>query len=380
VTTLNNPDSDIAGTFDTNAGTVTLDMSFSGTSDNNSLTSHAFFSFTRSGCFAPIALTAPPNISGCVVNPSQIGQATAIDPCGLPVTITNNAPTTFGLNPTTVTWTASTPDGRSTTVTQTVSARPALFATQSITVGNGAKVLFPNASGAAQNYAPIVNTGSGQLLVQGLAKTGSLFSLGPISIESQANIFGNVESGSSVTPQQGAVITGTTMQDDATATYPSIPAIPLQNLSTNGPTWWINPGQTPIPHLTPGPYGAIGLGPNDATLILDPGVYVVGTLNTQPGGILQITGNGKVTFYVTQSLNLAGVPGSGFAPDQVTIYYLGQNANINGPFTGQLYAPFANVTLGTGRGTIDIGTVFAKEISLQSGVQWICQTTTQDGE
>jgi gliding motility-associated-like protein len=67
---------------------------------------------------APSAVTIPEN-GGCVATNVVLGTATATDNCSS-VTITNDAPATFPLGTTTVTWTATDLSGNSSTAVQTV--------------------------------------------------------------------------------------------------------------------------------------------------------------------------------------------------------------------------------------------------------------------
>ena len=65
------------------------------------------------------AVPGPVNLNNC--GPATLGTATAIDPCGNgPVAVTNDAPASFGVGPTTVTWTATDASGNQTPATQTV--------------------------------------------------------------------------------------------------------------------------------------------------------------------------------------------------------------------------------------------------------------------
>jgi hypothetical protein len=72
---------------------------------------------------APPVLTVPPavEITSCVN--VQLGTPVAVDVCGGPVTVTNDAPDKFPLGPTVVTWTATNQFGVSTTRTQVVTAQ-----------------------------------------------------------------------------------------------------------------------------------------------------------------------------------------------------------------------------------------------------------------
>jgi hypothetical protein len=70
---------------------------------------------------APVFTSVPPAVEISVCTGADIGQATASDNCGS-VSVTNDAPTTFPLGTTTVTWTATDSSGNTTTATQLVTA------------------------------------------------------------------------------------------------------------------------------------------------------------------------------------------------------------------------------------------------------------------
>lgn len=84
----------------------------------------------------PPAITAPANItivSGSVIN---LGTATAIDNCGTPI-ITNNAPVSYPLGVTVVTWTATDAAGNTASAVQTVTVTVPTSCSSSITVTPG---------------------------------------------------------------------------------------------------------------------------------------------------------------------------------------------------------------------------------------------------
>src|SRR5690606_18888302 len=92
----------------------------------------------------PSDITVNTDPGSCDATNPPIGTATATDNCGTP-TITDNAPTTFGLGATTVTYTADDGNGNTATCTQQVTVvdnAPPIAVCQHITVSL-------NASGTA---------------------------------------------------------------------------------------------------------------------------------------------------------------------------------------------------------------------------------------
>jgi hypothetical protein len=70
---------------------------------------------------APVFTSVPPDLTLATCGPAAIGNATAIDPCGTgAITVVNDAPASFGLGTTTVTWTATDPSGNAANATQSV--------------------------------------------------------------------------------------------------------------------------------------------------------------------------------------------------------------------------------------------------------------------
>jgi hypothetical protein len=68
----------------------------------------------------PMFTFVPPAVSLNDCGPANLGQPTAVDDCAGAVTFTNDAPASFPLGPTVVTWTATDPAGNKTTATQNV--------------------------------------------------------------------------------------------------------------------------------------------------------------------------------------------------------------------------------------------------------------------
>jgi Ca2+-binding RTX toxin-like protein len=71
----------------------------------------------------PVFVAVPPDITLSTCTGANLGQPAAVDNCGGTVTLTNNAPATFPLGTTIVTWTATDQRGNTRTATQRVTTR-----------------------------------------------------------------------------------------------------------------------------------------------------------------------------------------------------------------------------------------------------------------
>jgi|GEM_PF-644658 len=122
-----------AGSFDPDGGPVTLLQSAPGpypagaspitlsAVDQSGLASECAATITVRDVTAPVLTFVPPPITISSCTRPNIGLARASDACG-PVTVTNNAPQTFRVGQTIVTWTARDAAGNVSTATQTVTA------------------------------------------------------------------------------------------------------------------------------------------------------------------------------------------------------------------------------------------------------------------
>jgi len=136
---------------------------------------------------APV-ITCPANTTintdaGQCTSTASIGTATGTDNCGVP-TITNNAPASFPIGNTTVTWTATDGASNTTTCTQVVTVvdaeLPTIICPANITVGND-----PGLCSAVVTYTTPIGsdncTGVVTALSSGLA-SGSIFPVGTTTV------------------------------------------------------------------------------------------------------------------------------------------------------------------------------------------------------
>jgi hypothetical protein len=135
VTGTDNCGSPITYTYSKAAGTVfpigvtTVTVTAADASGNSVTRS---FTVTVEDNQAP-TITAPANLNVTLGSPITLGNATASDNCGTP-TITNNAPTSYPLGVTVVTWTATDAAGNTASAQQTVTVVAVTNCSSTITV------------------------------------------------------------------------------------------------------------------------------------------------------------------------------------------------------------------------------------------------------
>jgi gliding motility-associated-like protein len=114
-------------------------------------------------------ITCPADLQVCIGEPVSLGEASAIDNCGI-ASVTNDAPASFPVGTTVVTWIASDLDGLTASCQQVVNVVPSATANggNDITICESDSVLITSASAA--NYSSInwTSTGSGSFTDPGI--------------------------------------------------------------------------------------------------------------------------------------------------------------------------------------------------------------------
>ncbi|HWP09310.1 MAG TPA: cellulose binding domain-containing protein [Polyangiaceae bacterium] len=109
-----------SGTFPSTYPSGSIVVEWTAT-DGNGHTSSVTQTFQlRSDHTGPVFDVVPPDFTSSKCTGVSLGQASATDSCGGSVTFSTNAPSKFGLGPTTVTWTATDARGNKRTATQKV--------------------------------------------------------------------------------------------------------------------------------------------------------------------------------------------------------------------------------------------------------------------
>jgi hypothetical protein len=136
----------------------------------------------------PPTITCPPDVlhfaSAGPLTSADIGTATASDNSGS-VTVTNDAPSTFPLGVTTVTWTATDPSGNTATCIQSVTVAddipPTLTVPANIVVGND-----PGQASAVVTYTVTASDNAPGVTVACSPPSGSVFPLGTTTVMCEA--------------------------------------------------------------------------------------------------------------------------------------------------------------------------------------------------
>jgi hypothetical protein len=213
-----------------------------------------------------------------------------------------------------------------------------LTGSSTVSVGNGVTV-----STGSGGFGTVANLGTGATNVGVQANVGNLMSQGPIAISNNAVVRGSITAGSTVTEQQGAVVTGgivhqsvaTDASRQVQVTFPaSAPSITLQ------------PGGSQT--IAPGAYGNVTVN-SRASLSLSTGTYLFNSLDTEPQSSLNLNETaGPVLIYVQNTLLYKGSEVQTGGDGDVFVGFFGTQAvSLQAPFRGTLVAPNAEVELTT---------------------------------
>ncbi|HEY4104954.1 MAG TPA: hypothetical protein VGM44_13745, partial [Polyangiaceae bacterium] len=189
----------------------------------------------------------------------------------------------------------------------------------------------------SSGYASAVNLGTGQAMLGASAKLGSLWSIGPVQLNSSSTAFGNVTSASSITLQAGARILGKSTQHAALAP----PAEALFGVVFPPFT----SGDLTVPNDSfvtgsPNRYGNVIVRAR-STLTIPAGSYYFDSLLVEPQATLVADDSlGPVFVYVRSALTLRGtVRGlESTVPELLLADFGSGSIELSGPFQGTLIA------------------------------------------
>ncbi len=218
-----------------------------------------------------------------------------------------------------------------------------LTGTSSLAIGNG--VAVENDIGT---FGTVANLGSGGTNVGvssqiGVVKVGNVVSEGSVFLANHAVVNGSVQTGGTLTEQQGAIITGTVTKQpvltdasrQVTITFP-----------TNAPAVTLQPGASQT--LAPGAYGSVTVN-SRATLSLSAGTYLFASLDTEPQATLNLNESaGPIIIYLENTLLYKGVEIQTGSDGNLFIGIFGtQGISLQSPFRGTIVAPNAPLELTT---------------------------------
>jgi hypothetical protein len=312
-------------------------------------------------------LTAPAvtDICNCL---SVTGQVTAVNGVGTSIALAQIGPTTFQGNlpvgVLTVQWTATNCDNVSSQFTQTITltAAPALYATNELGVHNNSTIATSAGTGA-----PIDNLGTGsasETEIFTAASTGSVLSVSFVQLNGDT-VHGSVQTAGTV-QDNGATVTGQISQHSA-PTLPPFPSLSVPSPFPSGSNVNVNSGQTST--LAPGAYGAVEVFAG-GTLKLLSGTYFFREVNVQARGTVKLdTSGGPITLDVKESIAYHGSISSNGQANQFVLGYIGTSTvDLPTAFSGVVIAPSAPVQLTGPSGTKYAGAFYGQNVIVNGSI------------
>jgi hypothetical protein len=232
-------------------------------------------------------------------------------------------------------WTAKDDSGNSSTTTQTVRVRPAIYATSAnVHVGKDAVVRVNDTQMAA-----IANSGTHNIFAEQQSLVGDIFSVGRVHLGVQAKVDGDIVTASTILKNKGAIVTGS---ERTNATVPLPPPLGLDDITFPAPAnGSVQVGQGPTITISPGSYESISVLPQ-ATLHLNPGTYYVEDFNVHNGARVELDQSGAGTrIFVSEHIGYGGdfVTVAGDAQRFLLGYKGHMSVVLKTPFTGTLVSP-----------------------------------------
>jgi len=282
----------------------------------------------------------------------------AEDVCfGRPVTVTNDAPASFPRGKTSVTWTVTDALGNSTTATQIVAVRPALLASEGISLTDRASL---------GGTATAVALGRTSNTIGNAATIFSLEAMGPVSVRDRARVLSSIRSGAGIAVGNQVSAPPGSLQPFLSLVFGSFPELTWQSFGIG----------SRVVHLEPDMHTAVGPGTfarivakSRSVLTLGQGDYYMDELQLDPESTLLLTGTTRL--FVRSSVTLHGAMTP--AGHSLILTYGGTgDLLIEHTFEGALHAPRAKVVLGAGKHVNFKGTVAARNIELRPDVAFTC--------
>lgn len=262
-----------------------------------------------------------------------------------------------------VRWTATNGAGNVVTTDQNVSVRPALLATQSLSIRD-----FSRVENSAGGYASLGVRGTGLLELGNDTKTGAAYGLGNVRAGHRAEVLGNLVASGTATAESDATIHGSVISRRSTALPPALSLTGITFPNTAGSSF-INAGEARV--LEPGAYGAVTVN-SQGTLVLRPGTYHFRELHVNDAARLIASTSTKVFVKTKMSYRTPfTLDGERLAP-----IYLGYNGTfeltLEANLDGTVVAPNAAVRQGTATAQAFRGKVHARTIELRNNAKFTC--------
>jgi len=329
----------------------------------------------------PPVLTVPADVTTHLCQSSEtvtIGQATAVDNCASPVSVTGQVISRNGvaLSPPisvvsgvatlqvgsyVVRWTAT--DGvNPSTRDQNVTVGAGIETGNSFVLDDRAQIL--NVSNAA---AALLTRGTGATRLGVTSLTASILSGGAVSVADRATVRGDITSAGNITVSNSAMVSGSLFRFTPVV-LPPLPTLPAFPPPT-GSDMIVNSGERKT--LNSGSYRSLTIN-SGGTVVLGAGDFFFQS-------VVMVNSNVRIQVAPTTRIfvanQLAFRSSLVLANNAIATTYLGfagTSLVMEAPFNGQLLAPNAQVTFGVGAGLVFRGSFFANMIEVRPDSRLVC--------
>lgn len=230
-----------------------------------------------------------------------------------------------------------------------------------LTIGD--RAVFQEPDGA---FAPSTQVGAGGINAGADTRLGSLSAQGSVVLRSRARITGDVVTASTIQPQDGVVVTGTSTSGATLTPFSTDTFVVAQKDDTSKP-YDIQPDQRLA--LSPNAYGALSL-KSRATLSLRSGAYGFTSVGVEPDAVLELDdAAGPVLLFVQDGFTFRGrIRNLAGTPPALLVVQMGTTpiAMLDAPFRGSLVAPNTQIILGPGEQPHE-GSFIAKTVEVRAG-------------
>jgi len=244
-----------------------------------------------------------------------------------------------------------------------ISGGYAICATGSLKINDRATVKRPDGT-----FAPIMSMGTATTEIGADAKTGAVWSKGPVFLRERSQVQGSLLTGGTLSTQNGTMVTGTVTQN-ANLQIPNMVTLRV-TLPSPGASVSLEPNQSR--DLGPGSYGAISV-KSGATLRLVPGSYYVTSLTLEPSSKITFSSeNGPVQLFIRDTyIHRGTITDTASASPRILLAYLGTAMiPVEAPLSGILLAPNAAVQLASVTAAHN-AELLAKDVQLFEGASFV---------
>jgi hypothetical protein len=327
------------------------------------------------GCTGPVLGAVSPIRVGCSpvaqnLVPPSVTACSPVTISAVLLTIENGTPVIkplgdyvlpAGVSSGIVRWTATDADGNSSFADAIIDASTySLMAAQSLALRDRTQVL--DGQGLP---APVSSVGALSVGVE--ARVGSINSLGGVTLQDRAHVFGYITTSESVSKQNQVTIDGP-VAEHVSPTFGPAPSV--AGVGQVPSTWsGIDPDQTIT--LAAGTHDNVRVS-SRATLRLAAGRHVFASLSIEPQANV-VPGDGLAEIVVVGDFTLHGsiVPAPG---SWLRLTLLGSGTyTFETNFTGSVIAPNATLALGAGQQLSFVGSYYARNIEVRPDVVVRCR-------